>query len=289
VSKFFWEKWFWTEWLGDPAVGATTLAGRGLEAEALNVMMANSTYSVGGSLPQLARVFRCDVAELVVAINALIESKALDVHLHDVDGKTMSRSVTLQCHAVVTLVSRRRYRAHKLREEARLRQEKHRQRIGVTTLSPENKSPPSNSNSNSNSSGSSGRGKGGGVFSEDPPTGPPSVDAEIPTLAQCQEYATNPACAFPPRLVAEWYDRCNDRGWGKDWRARMRSAAPTYRTMWSERKLKKRKYNIDPHRETAVYDLDKRSTPPQSDGQIGAPSLELKRTLAALVKSKTVK
>ena len=79
--------------------------------------------------------------------------------------------------------------------------------------------------------------------SEQPPTGPDPTGQ--PTLDHCREYATNPACAFPVELVAEWYDRQCDKGWGNDWMARMRSSSATYRAMQAERKIKRRKLAYD--------------------------------------------
>ena len=77
------------------------------------------------------------------------------------------------------------------------------------------------------------------------------VGSEIPSLQQCQEYATNPACAFPPEMVAEFYDRQCDRGWGQDWRARMRAATATYREMAFKRKTLKREKGVDVTKPTA--------------------------------------
>jgi hypothetical protein len=62
---------------------------------------------------------------------------------------------------------------------------------------------------------------------------------EIPTLAQCRDYATSPVCAFPPELVEEWFNKASDRGWGRDWRARMRGAVATYRAMHDERRQRR--------------------------------------------------
>ena len=61
---------------------------------------------------------------------------------------------------------------------------------------------------------------------------------EVPTVAMCKEYASNPACAFPPELVEEWFNKSSDRGWGMDWRARMRGASATYRAIRDERRAK---------------------------------------------------
>ena len=61
---------------------------------------------------------------------------------------------------------------------------------------------------------------------------------EIPTLTLCQEYASNPAWGFPSELVEEWFNKSSDRGWGQDWRARMRGAVATYRGIQNERNQK---------------------------------------------------
>jgi hypothetical protein len=76
---------------------------------------------------------------------------------------------------------------------------------------------------------------------------PPPPPAHVPTLAECVEYASNPACGFPPALVREWYYRQQDRGWGNDWRARMISAVATYREMAFKRKIVNRQAGADVH------------------------------------------
>ena len=86
-------------------------------------------------------------------------------------------------------------------------------------------------------------GAGGSPSPEPPPAGPA---ADVPTLADCQRYAQDPHCAFPPEMVREWFDRQQDRGWGNDWRARMRSAVPTYREMLHKRKTFKRQTGLNP-------------------------------------------
>jgi uncharacterized protein YdaU (DUF1376 family) len=99
--------------------------------------------------------------------------------------------------------------------------------------------------------GDGGGGGGGGVVpggSEGGANGehsPPVATSEVPTLAECRRYADNPACGFPPELVEEWFNKASDRGWGRDWRARMRGAVATYRTIQFERKTKKQKTNFD--------------------------------------------
>ena len=65
-----------------------------------------------------------------------------------------------------------------------------------------------------------------------------SEGGEIPALNMCQEYASNPACGFPSELVEEWFNKSSDRGWGQDWRARMRGAVATYRGIQNERNQK---------------------------------------------------
>ena len=76
---------------------------------------------------------------------------------------------------------------------------------------------------------------------------PPSADVGIPTLEECREYATNPACAFPVALVQEFYDKQLDRGWGNDWRARMRGAVATWNEIAYKRKVVRRQAGADIH------------------------------------------
>lgn len=91
-----------------------------------------------------------------------------------------------------------------------------------------------------------------------------AANAYIPTLDECKDYATNPACGFPPTLVEEWYDRQCDRGWGNDWRARMRASSATYRTIYAERKTFKRKTDYDVNAKPA----DQKKQPPKSSWQL---------------------
>jgi hypothetical protein len=176
--KHFWEKWMWSDWLGDPCVARASFAARGLWAEALNAMMAASTYEIGGNLAGLARILRCDVAELITAIDDLRQSGVCEVHVHTVNGGTDATLCHTNVNAIVTLVSRRRLREHKQREGARLRMERYRDSLSVTPPLQKSNSPPSNSNSNSNSSGGVQRGE----TDTEPPAPIPSVEAEAVTV-----------------------------------------------------------------------------------------------------------
>ena len=81
--------------------------------------------------------------------------------------------------------------------------------------------------------------------------------AEIPSLEACRSYASDPACAFPISMVAEFYDRQCDRGWGNDWRARMRAAVATYREMEFKRSKLKRDTGRDVSKPKAPAQADK--------------------------------
>jgi hypothetical protein len=92
------------------------------------------------------------------------------------------------------------------------------------------------------------QGEGPPVISEQPPSQPASDG--VPTLDQCKAFALDPTCGFPAALVEEWYHKQCDRGWGNDWRARMRGAVHTWRAIAFERKIDRRKTGFDPSKNT---------------------------------------
>jgi len=122
----FWEKWEYRRWLSDQEVGRATLAARGLWAEALNVMMANDTDRLTGTVAQLARMLRCSEAECAAAIKELKETGVADVTERNAPGGNLS-----------TILSRFRERLYKQREINRLRQDRFRKNKAVTHVSHE--------------------------------------------------------------------------------------------------------------------------------------------------------
>jgi len=138
---FWWEKWEWDAWLSDPCIGMSPLAGRGLWAEMLNLMMKTKSYKVEGSLGDLARLCRCLPHELDLALRDIERCKIAEV---------------TKRNGIVTVVSRRRLREWKEREDTRLRVQLHRnKKLGTPPVTPEkpegNTNVPSYSYSNSGS------------------------------------------------------------------------------------------------------------------------------------------
>lgn len=104
--------WYTGDWLKDPALSLCAPASRGIWADLLCAMHEfDRVGKLSGTYDQLARLGRCSVAELKVALADLTKTKAADVTFRN---------------GSVTVTNRRMLREHKDRESARLRKQKER-------------------------------------------------------------------------------------------------------------------------------------------------------------------
>lgn len=124
------KKWYfpfeYRVWQSDPALSQCSLAARGFWLEILCAMYAQDVYKVSGSLERIARMTRCESAEVAKFSLELKDADVCDVTLG---------------HGDVTIVSRRLKRLLTTKEQNTLRKRKQRGHGDVTI----------HSNSNSNS------------------------------------------------------------------------------------------------------------------------------------------
>lgn len=110
--KLPWMKWFTGAWLTDPAVTMCQPATRGIWADMLSVMHEQGRQGViTATREQLARLSRCSVPELDQALTDLTLNLAAHVTVRN---------------DIVTVLNRRMYREHKLRDGTRLRVSRYR-------------------------------------------------------------------------------------------------------------------------------------------------------------------
>jgi hypothetical protein len=206
-----WVKWYPQNWSSEPGLSLCDAATRGIWIDAINAMMLTRNGKIVGSLEALSRLCRCRPAQMQVA---LLEIAQYDIGTvaHQQDG-----NIIVTCRRIDRELAIKGLRSKAGRISATKRQHtpQHPSTYTSTYTSPEIDTLPEPDTGGENGNGS-----------------------EVPTLAMCREYGANPACAFPPELVEEWFNKSSDRGWGKDWRARMRGASATYRAIRDERRAK---------------------------------------------------
>jgi hypothetical protein len=105
------------DWLKDPKLGQCSPATRGVWIDAICAMNESDSDRLAGSLDQLSRILRATVSEVQSAIDEL--------------QVTGTARVTLR-NNFVTVVSKRREREAKARENTRLRVRRHRGNDDVT-------------------------------------------------------------------------------------------------------------------------------------------------------------
>lgn len=115
-----WRKWFAADWLAEVKMADCPAGGRGLWAEALQVMIASETYQLSGTPAQLSRTLRFDEDDFCRAFAELAPSGVADTAVEPFV------TVTAGSNAIVTIKSRRLEREIKARESNRLRQQKSR-------------------------------------------------------------------------------------------------------------------------------------------------------------------
>jgi len=195
--------------------------------------ISNADGFVSGSLPGLARAAHVSIEDCEKALKKLAlrdpysrtkdhEGRRIEV----VDGGWLILNYRLYRDRVSDDPN-----AVKIRERVR----RHRERQKEAPVL-----PPSKQNTEDR-----GRGRGRVTLRNVTVTPASGKSAAIPTLEMCQQYALDQTCGFPPQLVAEWYDKQADRGWGNDWKARMRGAVPTWREIAFKRKILKRNTGFD--------------------------------------------
>ena len=117
TDKYPWMKFHTGDWLKDPALSKCSPATRGIWIDLLAAMHEDGrTGKMSGEYTQLARVCRCTIDELKIAVDELRSTGTAD---------TESRDVTLG-NSAVTLINRRMLRDAKLRQQTKLRVSKHR-------------------------------------------------------------------------------------------------------------------------------------------------------------------
>ena len=124
MTKNWWFKFEYRVWQSDPALSQCSLAARGFWLEILSAMYAQNVDTVTGSFEQIARMTRCESAEVAKCSLELKQANVCDVTL---------------CHGNVTLVSRRLKRALSAKESNTLRKRKERGHANVTQQSKSNK------------------------------------------------------------------------------------------------------------------------------------------------------
>ncbi len=217
ATKNWWEKWEWTAWLSDPCIGKCSMAGRGVWAELLNLMMASNTYKLEGTVLDLARQCRCSFDEFTLGLDDIQRCGVAEI---------------ARCNEHVTIISRRRQRETKEREANRLCVKRHREKNdrngNVTPLvRPKKESCKgqsnanvtlSNSDSNSDSDSESvpGEGAGRGAAtdrSRDVPAVPPEVSDSPPPLPEFSPLSEPDAPPLDAELVGvlalEAHAACN--------------------------------------------------------------------------------
>jgi hypothetical protein len=122
---------FTGDWLTDQQLGMCGPATRGIWIDLLCLMQKNGeTGRLTGTVPRLARVCRCTINEMVVALTELAETGAADVTplqiVTDSDGE-------------VTVVSRRMQRDFRARKGSAGRQKRYRDGPGDGEVTPESR------------------------------------------------------------------------------------------------------------------------------------------------------
>ena len=120
MSDFPWMKFFSGDWVSDPALSLCSPATRGIWVDVICAMHArHRSGELIGKVEQLARICRCNLAEMTAAIAELDSTGTADVT--DRNG-------------IVTLVCRRMQRECDGRKSGALRAMKHRNKV-VTSAS----------------------------------------------------------------------------------------------------------------------------------------------------------
>ncbi|MDE2098704.1 MAG: hypothetical protein KGL39_15730 [Patescibacteria group bacterium] len=118
MPKLPWMPFFATDWLNDPLVSMCEPATRGILIDWIcNMHLLNRCGQITGTRDQLARPGRCTTAQVGLALQDLIKTKAADV---------------TERNGVVTVINRRMKREAKAREQGRKRVERHRHNGDVT-------------------------------------------------------------------------------------------------------------------------------------------------------------
>ena len=105
------------DWLKDPKVSACLPASRGIWMDAICAMHESDSFSLTGTVAQLARICRASESEMQSAIDDFCHTGAVTV---------------TKRNGIVTLINRRRERAFSQRDKDRIRQQKHRRHGDVT-------------------------------------------------------------------------------------------------------------------------------------------------------------
>lgn len=233
------------DWMKDGALGMCEPATRGIWIDLLCTMQIEGTGRLTGTYKALARVSRCTAEELHAALLDLLTTGAADVHradcpaLDDGDCTCMSRTCHAECHAKkagvsqicpahchgeVTVINRRLDKAHKLKENSRLRKQRQRSGdAGHADVTPSRARPSSASAKESRSHGY------GGYESPraheapshtDPPA--PDPDPGEPAWMTKPDPVLEPATGWlpddhVPGSHGEWTQwLVNERGWMPD-------------------------------------------------------------------------
>ena len=120
MAKNWWFKFEYRVWQSDPSLSQCSLGARGFWLEILCAMYAQEVHTIAGSLERIARMTRCESAEVAKFSLELKEAKVCDVTI---------------CHGDVTLTSRRLKKELSTKENNRLRKQKERCRNDVTIQS----------------------------------------------------------------------------------------------------------------------------------------------------------
>jgi hypothetical protein len=130
-DKYPWMQFFAGEWMADPALSKCSPATRGIWIDVLCAMhLDDRRGEVFGTVESLARMARCSIAEMTVAVDELSFTKTADVTF---------------CNNDVTLINRRMKRAYSERENTKVRVKKHRCNADVTRQKSEVRSQKSES------------------------------------------------------------------------------------------------------------------------------------------------
>jgi len=159
-----WFEFYPGDWLRDTELQQAPLWVKGVWTQMLcRMYQAKIQGQLTGPVDELASLVGCTVPEMEAGLKELYRRKIADFPdlpkpPNNDDGK---RDISVTCHGVVTVVSRRMRREAKSREQARLRKQRQRSHAGITdalaskaieaerkTLDPPLQSPPSQTGGN---------------------------------------------------------------------------------------------------------------------------------------------
>lgn len=121
MSRSGWEKWWWHDWLSDTELQSASPITRGIWMNILGHMWVLGTHQLTLTVDQYCRISRCNEADFKVFLDDVGSCGFCDVY-----------TTVTPCHRTLTVVSRRRLRQVKAKENNRLRQQRHRSNARIT-------------------------------------------------------------------------------------------------------------------------------------------------------------